>query len=93
MGRCVLWAVASYGPARLMGRRVLWAGVLWAGASYGPVRLMARCVLWAGKYGTYFSTAKMVTRTRLDVTCIRTLRVLLKSVAAASFQSCLWLSA
>ena len=34
--------------------------------------------------------AKMVTRTRLDVTFIRTLRILIKSVAAASFQSRLW---
>jgi hypothetical protein len=31
MGRCVLWAGASYGPVRLMGRCVLWAG-----ASYRP---------------------------------------------------------
>jgi len=31
MGRCVLWAGASYRPVRLIGRCVLWAG-----ASYGP---------------------------------------------------------
>jgi hypothetical protein len=35
IGRCVLWAGASYRPVRLMGRCVLWAG-----ASYGPVRLI-----------------------------------------------------
>ena len=37
MGRCVLWAGASYA----------WC-VLWAGASYALVRLMDRCVLCAG---------------------------------------------
>jgi len=26
MGRCILWAGASYGPVRLMGWCILWAG-------------------------------------------------------------------
>jgi len=37
MGRCILWAGASYGPVRLMGRCVLWAG-----ASYGPENMVIK---------------------------------------------------
>jgi hypothetical protein len=54
MGRWVLCIDASYGPPRLMGRCVLWAGaftdlcVLWAGATHVPVRLVDRLVLRAG---------------------------------------------
>jgi len=41
MGRCILWAGASYGMVRLMGR-----------ASYELVSLMGRCILRAGvSYG------------------------------------------
>jgi hypothetical protein len=54
MGRCVLWAGASYGPVCLMGRCVLWADV-----SYGPLRLMGRgirYVWWRGAKNIFVST-------------------------------------